>query len=116
MLFIKIKFLTILMMVFMGLFSRFVLGFSLTHHMSAPAFHRNTQSYHFPDSGNRTSLRFISICRSFQKRRRKFSRDKFLEEELTITLAEDDHSQFEFMGEIIERESKAFSLPFKVVQ
>lgn len=96
------------MMVLTGLFSRFVLGFPLNYHMSAPVFRNTTQSFHFPDGGNRTSLRFISICRSFQRRRRKIRKDNLLEEELTMTLSGYEASQFEFIGEVIDQERETF--------
>jgi hypothetical protein len=111
--FIKIKFLTILSMVFMGLFSRFVLGVPLLIQISSPVIHGVLQYYHFPDSGNRTSLRFISPFLSLQKRRRKFKGDRLVEDEYTMGRIECDHSQFDFLGEVLENDIEYFPIPFK---
>ena len=112
---IKIKFLTILSMVFMGMFSRFVLGLPLLVQTSSPVIHRVLQLYHFPDSGNRTSLRFISSFFSLQKRRRKFKGDRVVEEELLLERADCDHSQFDFMGEVLDQNTDYFPIPFKTL-
>lgn len=100
--FFKIKLLTVLSMVFMGLFSRFVLGFPILVQTSTYAFHGATQSHRFPDSGSRTSLRFISPARYVQKCRRLLKDGNFLEEEVTLIQTEYNHSHLDFVGEVIE--------------
>lgn len=113
MLFIKIKFSMFFIMVCVGLFSRFVLGFSLMPYTSALIFRGNPQNYHFPESGSRTSLRFISAFCSSQKRRRKLRGGNILEEELIMDGSAWDASQFDFIGEILAEESDCFSHSFK---
>ncbi len=87
-------------MVFMGLFSKFVLGFPLLISSSMPFFHIFPENYRFPDSGNRTSLRFLPIPRGTKKRRCKNGRG--YEEELTFYHSEDELLSFDFIGEVIE--------------
>lgn len=104
----KIKLMTILCMVFMGLFSRLVLGFPLLLPISLPTFHVIPQNPHFPNGGARTSLRFLSALRYIQKRRRIQKDGRATEEEITLLQPQWDSSQFEFVGEVIEQEAKSF--------
>lgn len=111
MMFIKIKFLTVLSMVFVGLFSRFVLGLPLLLQISSPVIHGVLQDYSFPDSGGRTSLRFLSTFFSLQKRRRKSKTNALFEEEIIIENPK--HSQFDYLGEVLENDTDYFPIPFK---
>ena len=105
---VKIKFLTMLSMVCMGLFSRFMLGFPLVLPLSGPIFQRVSQGYHFPDGGNRTSLRLVSMGCSQSRRRRKLKSGQVLEEEVTMNGGQCDSSHFDFIGEVLEQESDNF--------
>jgi hypothetical protein len=109
---IKVKLLTILSMVFMGLFSRLVLGFPLLFPVSAPLFHTTPEDHQFPDSGNRTSLRFMPVPRHTQKRRRGHKNGQMIEDELTFLEERYDETCFEFVGEVIEQGSDKFSPSF----
>jgi hypothetical protein len=97
---IKIKLLAILSMVFMGLFSRFVLGFPMLLPQSHPIFSGRLETHQFPDSGNRTSLRFLPASRSCQKRKKSHKNGKMLEEEITLFQPNSYDSNFDFMGEV----------------
>jgi hypothetical protein len=101
---VKVKLLTTLSMVFMGLFSRLVLGFPALLSTSIPTFHSVLPGYQFPDSGNRTSLRFMSAVRYTQKSRRNLEDGSLLEEEISLLQAESDHSHFGLVGDVIEQE------------
>lgn len=103
---LKIKLLTVLSMVFMGLFSKLVLGFPVLLPSSTPVFHGNPERNPFPDGGSRTSLRFLPTLRCIQKRRRILKNGQKIEEEITLFQAEPDNSQFDFIGEVIQDENK----------
>lgn len=105
---VKIKFLTMLSMVCMGLFSRFMLGFPLMLPLSGHVFQRISQSYHFPDGGNRTSLRLVSMSCSRSRRRCKLKNGQILEEDALMNLGQCDSSHFDFMGEVLEQENESF--------
>ena len=106
---LKIKFLTLLSMVFMGLFSRLVLGLPLLLQTSSTTFHNIPQTHQFPDSGNRTSLRFMPASRYILKRRRVLKNGGILEEELCILQSACDESHFDFIGEVIEQGGEDFN-------
>ena len=110
---LKIKLLTVLSMVFMGLFSRIVLGFPVLIPTSTPAFRALLERYQFPDGGSRTSLRFLPTLRCIQKRRRILKNGRSIEEEVTLFQAEPDNSQFDFIGEVVEQENPHWNLKFK---
>jgi len=107
---IKVKLLTILSMVFMGLFSRFVLGFPMLLPIAVPIFHTIPENHRFPDSGSRTSLRFMPASRCTQRRRHALKNGQTIEEELSFLQDRYDISSFDFGGEVIEQGSDDFSL------
>ena len=89
-------------MVFMGLFSRLVLGFPLLFPNSFPSFQACPDTHRFPDSGSRTSLRFLPAPRYIQKRRHKYKVGKILEDEISLFQPTYEDFTFDFVGEIIE--------------
>jgi len=107
---LKIKLLTVLSMVFMGLFSRLVLGFPILLPSSIAVFHGKPERNLFLDGGSRTSLRFLPTLRCIQRRRRILKDGKKIEEEITLFQAEPDNSQFDFIGEVIEEEAIHWNL------
>lgn len=107
---IKVKLLTILSMVFMGLFSRFVLGFPMLLPISVPIFHTSPENHQFPDGGGRTSLRFMPAPRHTQKRRRNLKNGQIVEEELTFLEERCDDTCFDFVGEVIEQGNNTFNI------
>ena len=100
-------------MVFMGLFSRFVLGFPMLLPISVPLFQTIPDSHRFPDGGSRTSLRFMPASRYSQKRRRTHKDGGVVEEELAFLEVRCDETCYDFVGEIVEHENDNFnpSLP-----
>lgn len=110
---IKIKLLTVLSMVFMGLFSRLVLGHSFLLPGAVPHFHETPHKHHFPDSGSRPSLRFMPVIRYAQKRLRNSKDGQNLEEAITLLLHQENYLYFELMGEIVELGDQGFISPFK---
>ena len=106
---IKVKLLTILSMVFMGLFSRFVLGFPMLLPISVPIFHATPDNHRFPDSGSRPSLRFMPASRYTQKRRRALKNGQAVEEELITLHDEYGNINFDFVGDVIEQGSGNFN-------
>lgn len=109
---IKVKLLTILSMVFMGLFSRFVLGFPILFPITCPIFHATQDNHRFPDSGSRTSLRFMPTSRYTQKRRRILSDGGVVEEELTVLEDISDQTCFDLVNDVIEYENDNFNTWF----
>ena len=109
---IKVKLLTILSMVFMGLFSRLVLGFPMLLPVSAPLFHTTPEDHQFPDSGIRTSLRFMPLPRHTQKRRRTRKDGWMIEDELTFLEYRCDETCFDLVGEVIDQGSNTFNSSF----
>jgi hypothetical protein len=105
---IKIKIFTILSMVFMGLFSRMVLGFPWLSQSSTPAYRTNTQSYPFPASGARSSLRLMTGPRYTQKRRRNLKDGSYIDEELTHFETECENPHLDFICEVIEEDNNPF--------
>ncbi len=103
---LKIKLLTILSMVFMGLFSRFVLGFPLILPGSTPSLQIQPQGHQLPASGSRTSLRLLPALRREQKRRHGRKDGKTLEEELTFFHTDPHQISLDFIGEVIENERR----------
>lgn len=65
---IKFKFLTILSMVLVGMFSRSVLSITLLP-LSHPLFHSSSEKHQFPHSGSRSALRFFNGKRMAHRRR-----------------------------------------------
>jgi len=113
---VRVKLLTILSMVCMGLFSRFVLGFPFIFPIFTPTFNNIPENYKFPDSGSRTSLRFLPASRYTQKRRRALKDGRTLEEELTLFQPEYDDSQFDFIGEVVEQGGQNFNATFNLTR
>jgi len=111
---IKIKFLTILSMVFMGLFSRLVLGLPLLLQTSSPTFHPIPEKHQFPDGGNRTSLRLLPASRCAQKRRHARKDGRTLEEELTLFQSDQENYQLDLIGEVIEEGGEDFYSAFQL--
>ncbi len=109
---IKIKLLTLLSMVFMGLFSRLVLGFPMLLPISMPLFHTPPDNHQFPDGGSRPSLRFMPVSRYPQRRRRTLKDGRVVEEELTFLQDRCDDTNFEFVGEVIDQANDNFNSYF----
>lgn len=99
---IKIKFLTILSMVFMGLFSRFVLGFPLQSFSTSSNYQNTSGNHRFPDGGARTSLRFIPAMRIMQKRRRTLANGNTKEDEIFTSENTCENPDLDFIGEVID--------------
>lgn len=112
---LKIKFLTLLSMVFMGIFSRLVLGFPLLIQTSSMSFHSIPQTHQFPDGGNRTSLRFMPTSGHTQKRRRALKNGSAIDEELCVFQSTCDDFHFDFIGEVIEQGNDDFQLESKLI-
>jgi len=106
---IKFKLFTVLSMVCMGLFSRFVLGFPVLLPQNDPNFSGRFDSPQFPDSGSRSSLRFLPASRLNQKRKGSYKNGKMLEEEMTLFQPNLYESHFDFIGEIIHQEKHSVS-------
>lgn len=101
---IKFKILMILSMVFMGMFSRLVLGYPALWPLSNPMIHSSPHNFQFPDSGSRNTLRLFSGKRLGQKRRQSQKGKMACEEECFFFQVEQEqnHSHLDFMGEMIE--------------
>jgi len=100
---IKLKFLSILTMVCMGLFSRLILGGPLVLFNSSATYQDIHQSHRFPDSGARTSLRFMPASRLTHKRRRYLKNGKLTEDEFTFRETLDNLPNLDFVGEVIDQ-------------
>lgn len=103
--FIKIKFLTILGMVCMGLFSRLVFGIPALQSLTTHSFQSPKQGVHFPNGSRRSTLRFMTGCRTSQKRRKSqngggFSEDEIIPSEIFV---DETHPNFLDETEISSR-------------
>lgn len=104
---LKIKLFTLLSMVIMGLFSRFVLGLPIQITSSITTCSEKTPTHRFPDSGARSSLRFLPAPKFVRKRRRYEGNTTLIEDQIFNSDSTNDMSCFEFIGEILEREESS---------